>query len=143
MAAALDSEVFKAGNKSKHELFKRFISGEQQNFFAQRKIAQSSLNLQVADTLVLHDLHWSLDFLTQSEGRVKRLDSPYDTVYIIFPIIKNTIEERVMEVLKRKESERESILANSKGIEKHIVGAEINSNSKNEIRQILESEFFK
>lgn len=140
IADSLQNQVFKATNKNKQVLFEQFTSGENNLFLAQRRISQSSLNLQNADTLILHDLHWSLDFLVQSIGRIKRIGQKATKVTVLMPIIKNSIEDKVLSVLQRKENERESIIAGVNSVDMHLKKAKVDTQSNAEIRQILEAE---
>lgn len=102
MGDKLGCGVFKAGNKNKDQLMQDFTSGKSSYLLAQRKIAQSGLNLQNSSCLILHDLHYSLDFIIQSIGRVKRRGQKQDAVDIYIPFCRDTDEHHIWEVLQEK-----------------------------------------
>lgn len=102
MADKIGTEVFKAGNRNKDSLMKDFQQGKKSYLLAQRKIAQSGLNLQNSSCIILHDLHYSLDFLIQSIGRVKRRGQKEDAVDIYIPFCRDTDETHIWDVLQEK-----------------------------------------
>jgi len=64
---------------------------------------EMSLNLQAAGVLIKVDQLWNPKRMEQVEGRVHRIGSKHDKCLMINLLCKNTIEERIMEVLAKKE----------------------------------------
>jgi hypothetical protein len=60
---------------------------------------ERGLNLQTATTLIHYDLAWSPTSIIQRTGRIKRIGSSAKSIQVIFPIMKDTIEERVVAVV--------------------------------------------
>lgn len=61
------------------------------------------LNLQAGSVLINADLPWNAAKLKQRIGRIRRLGSKHDSIRVINLVIRNTIEERVIRILKDKE----------------------------------------
>ncbi len=141
IAENLEMSVYKGETINKDEAIKDFTEGENQYFLAQRKIAQTGLNLQASETLLLHDLHWSLDSFIQSVGRIKRINQKNETLHVHIPVLAGTIEERVLKVILKKMDEHESILGRDSGIKRNLATASHKAMTKMEIKQIIEEEF--
>lgn len=120
MSSNLGVGVYKATNKNKDNLYKDFINGRTNVFLAQRKIAETSLNLQVCDTIIYNDLWYSLASFVQSNGRIKRIGSRFEELYAHIPIIKGTVEEDIFNILTKKYKERNYLLEGLQGFEQRV-----------------------
>lgn len=140
LGEVFDTEVYKATNKNKENIYKDFVEGDSNVFLAQRRISETSLNLQVADTLIYNDLWYSLSSFVQANGRIKRIGSPYEELFVYIPIIKGTVEESVFNILIRKYSEREAVVEGLKGVEQKIYQAEKNQSANREIQRAVEDD---
>ena len=65
----------------------------------------AGLNLQAASTLIMIDRPWSIGELDQIRGRIHRLGSKHTNLLEINLIVKNTIDEYVLESLKKKQKD--------------------------------------
>jgi SNF2 family DNA or RNA helicase len=61
-----------------------------------------SINLQAAKALVFFDTPWSAGDYIQILGRMIRIGSIHDRCYALHLIAKGTVDERVMQVMKKK-----------------------------------------
>jgi len=64
----------------------------------------AAINLQVSGILVLFDSPWTWGDIVQVIGRARRLNSEHANVLVYHMVAKNTIDERVLEVLRGKKS---------------------------------------
>jgi SNF2 family DNA or RNA helicase len=69
-----------------------------------------AINLQTAKALVFYDSPWSAGDYLQIIGRMIRIGSLHDTCYGIHLICRDTIDERVMQVIHKKMSLIEQVL---------------------------------
>jgi len=69
-----------------------------------------AINLQAAKALVFYDTPWSAGDYLQILGRMIRIGSDHDKVYAIHLLCKDTVDERVQEVLKKKMGLVEAVL---------------------------------
>jgi len=69
-----------------------------------------AINLQSAKALVFYDSPWSAGDYLQIVGRMIRIGSEHDTCYAIHLICRDTIDERVMQVVKKKMGLIEQVL---------------------------------
>ena len=61
-----------------------------------------AINLQAAKALIFYDTPWSAGDYLQILGRMIRIGSDHDSVYAIHLVARNTIDERVQGVVKKK-----------------------------------------
>lgn len=134
----LEQEVYKASMKDKFEHVKAFEQGEFNTFLAQRAIGATSLNVQTASKLILADLHYSLDFFIQAIGRVVRRGQK-NKVRILIPLMEDSIELKILNIIQRKHDQYISTLKTKKGVQGQIAFGEINSETSREIRQEVEA----
>jgi SNF2 family DNA or RNA helicase len=69
-----------------------------------------AINLQAAKALVFYDSPWSAGDYLQIVGRMIRIGSTHDTCYAIHLICRDTIDERVMQVVRKKMALIEQVL---------------------------------
>lgn len=69
----------------------------------------AGLNLQKGNTLVLIDRPWSIGELEQIRGRIHRIGSKYKSLLEINIIVKNTIDQYVLESLQLKKENVEKV----------------------------------
>ena len=61
-----------------------------------------AINLQAAKAIIFYDTLWSGGAYIQILGRMIRIGSIHDRVYAVHLVAKGTVDQRVMEVLKKK-----------------------------------------
>lgn len=69
-----------------------------------------AINLQSAKALVFYDSPWSAGDYLQIVGRMIRIGSEHDTCYAIHLVCRDTIDERVMQVVRKKMGLIEQVL---------------------------------
>lgn len=72
--------------------------------------ATEAVNLQSAKAIIFYDTPWSGGDYLQALGRMIRIGTVHDSVYAIHIVSPDSIDERVMEVLKRKMRLIESVI---------------------------------
>jgi SNF2 family DNA or RNA helicase len=94
-----------------------------------------AVNLQAAKAIVFYDSPWSAGDYIQIIGRMIRIGSTHDNVYAIHLVCKGTVDQRVMDVLKKKMKLINAVIG------KRIKGAEdeVIISSENEISDIFSS----
>lgn len=65
-------------------------------------VGSEGLDLQFADTVVNYDLHWNPMKIEQRIGRVDRIGQTKDEVHIFNFVVRGSIDERIVEVIKEK-----------------------------------------
>lgn len=86
--------VLGGGGRARDRAVASFMDGELDVLVA-TKAGERGLNLQVATVLVHYDLPWIPSSVVQRTGRVERRGSTAARVRVVFPIMADTIEERV------------------------------------------------
>jgi SNF2 family DNA or RNA helicase len=69
-----------------------------------------AINLQAAKALIFYDTPWSAGDYLQILGRMIRIGSEHDKVYAIHLVCKDTVDQRVQEVLRKKMQLVEAVL---------------------------------
>lgn len=69
-----------------------------------------AINLQAAKALVFYDTPWSAGDYLQILGRMIRIGSGHDKVYAIHIVARDTVDQRVQEVLRKKMQLVEAVL---------------------------------
>jgi SNF2 family DNA or RNA helicase len=72
--------------------------------------ATEAVNLQAAKALIFYDTPWSGGDYIQAIGRMIRIGSIHDRVYAVHLVCEGTIDDRIMEVKKRKMKLIESVI---------------------------------
>jgi hypothetical protein len=91
-------EILGGGGKQRDRDVEAFQKGEL-DIVVCTSAGERGLNLQTATTLIHYDLAWSPTSIIQRTGRIKRIGSTAASIQVIFPIMKGTIEERVVAVV--------------------------------------------
>eukprot|EP00747_Dinoflagellata_sp_TGD_P165890 gnl/TRDRNA2_/TRDRNA2_187870_c0_seq1.p1 gnl/TRDRNA2_/TRDRNA2_187870_c0~~gnl/TRDRNA2_/TRDRNA2_187870_c0_seq1.p1 ORF type:complete len:691 (+),score=103.93 gnl/TRDRNA2_/TRDRNA2_187870_c0_seq1:153-2225(+) len=68
------------------------------------------INLQAAKAIVFYDIPWSAGDYLQIVGRMIRIGSAHETVYAIHLICRNTIDDHVQQVVRKKMNLIEQVL---------------------------------
>ena len=85
----------------RERLIENFNQSKDKNVFIMTTAGGEGINLQVADYIIFFDLPFNPQVIAQVEDRLHRKGQT-ETVNVIKLIAKNTIEERVLEILKFK-----------------------------------------
>lgn len=72
--------------------------------------ASEAINLQAAKLIIFYDTSWSGGSYLQTLGRMIRIGSIHDRVYAMHLCAKGTIDDKIMQVLKRKMNLIEAVL---------------------------------
>lgn len=72
--------------------------------------AAEGVNLQAAKGFIFYDLPWSAGDLLQLLGRMIRIGSTHDRCYALYLIAKDTIDAKVLQVLRKKMKLIESVM---------------------------------
>lgn len=95
--------------KDRNEYVKRFNEGEREIFLISLKAGGTGLNLVGADTVIHYDPWWNPAVEEQATDRVHRIGQD-KTVHVMKMITKNTIEEKIYKLQKRKKELSDSII---------------------------------
>lgn len=98
--------------------------------------AAEGVNLQAAKGFIFYDLPWSAGDLLQLLGRMIRIGSQHDRCYAVYLVAKNTIDTKVVQVLKKKMKLVESIMGRRIKGEKE--DAEIVVQSENDLSELFD-----
>lgn len=85
------------------ERVRESFMGGQSKLLLMTEVGGYGLNLQCASVLVNLDLNWNPAKIWQRIGRIYRIGSPHDKIRIISLVARDTIEERVLQVLSSKQ----------------------------------------
>jgi SNF2 family DNA or RNA helicase len=97
--------------------------------------ASEAINLQAAKAIVFYDTPWSAGDYLQILGRMIRIGTVHDKVYALHLVCSGSVDERVMQVLRKKMALVESVLG------KRIKGENdnIEVSSENDISDLFDS----
>jgi len=87
-----------------------FNSGKLRGIVGTIDTMSESINLQRARVSIFMELHWSSIMMDQAENRIHRMNSP-DSVEIIRLICPGTVDELILEALRKKWSDRRLVEA--------------------------------
>lgn len=96
-----------------YEEIKKFKNNDDTRVIVTTDAGNEGVNLQEASHLINVDMPWNPKTLIQRNGRMVRIGSPWDDVFISNLVSRNTIEERVMEVLDKKRQLIKSTISNT------------------------------
>jgi len=91
-----DDERTEARNSFRDE------SSDGAKIFIATDAASNSLNLQSARYVINYDLPWNPATVTQRTGRIRRVDSKFDSVFTLNLVTLNTIDESIVDALQSK-----------------------------------------
>ena len=94
------------------ELVNKFKQNEIQ-FLICTDSANAGLNLQTTDTLINYDLNWNPQIVEQRIGRIHRIGQKALKVSIYNLILKDTVDGRIQELMKKKEDTFNSLFETS------------------------------
>lgn len=83
-------------------VIKRMVKEREIKILIGTDAASEGLNLQTLGTLINLDLPWNPTRLEQRKGRIQRIGQVYDTVYVCNLRYKNSVEDRVHELLSER-----------------------------------------
>jgi superfamily II DNA/RNA helicase len=78
---------------------------------------ERGLNLQTADTLIHYDLAWTPKSLLQRTGRVERIGATAEEIEIIYPVMVDTVEERVVGLVVARAGTALQVLDAPRGVD--------------------------
>jgi SNF2 family DNA or RNA helicase len=87
--------------KKREEVIEKFTSGEVNVFLISLKAGGVGLNLTEADTVIHYDPWWNPAVENQATDRAHRIGQT-KAVFVYKLIIENSIEERILELQKKK-----------------------------------------
>ena len=101
-------------------------------------VLSEGLNLQTAKYLINYDLHWNPTRMIQRAGRIDRIGSPYDKIFVYNFFPEDELEEllRLVEILQTKIAD----IDNSIGLDQTVLGEEIHPKVFGIIRRIKEKD---
>lgn len=91
------------------DMCRRFNEGERDIFLISLKAGGTGLNLTGADTVILYDLWWNPAVEEQAIGRAHRMGQKH-VVQVIRLVTEGTIEEKMLELQKRKKDLIEKVI---------------------------------
>jgi superfamily II DNA or RNA helicase len=77
---------------------------------------ERGLNLQQASVVIHYDLPWTPDAVLQRTGRVERIGASADEITVLFPVMSDTIEERVAALVVSRAAAAMRALDGSRGV---------------------------
>jgi len=95
-----------------------------------------AINLQTGKAMVFYDTPWSAGDYLQIIGRIIRIGSVHDRVFAIHLVCKDTIDDRVQEVLRKKMKLVESVLGQRL---KGDTGAELVYDATSETKDLFDA----
>lgn len=98
--------------KQRKELIEQFKDGTIQILLC-TDAANAGLNLQTTNILINYDLNWNPQIVEQRIGRVHRIGQKSAEVDIFNLILKDTVDGRIQELMKKKEETFNNIFATS------------------------------
>jgi len=99
--------------------------------------AAEGVNLQAAKAIVFYDSPWSAGDYLQILGRMIRIGSSHDRCYAIHMVARDTIDSKVLAVLKKKMALIESVMG--KRIKGESDGADTVVSTENDISELFQA----
>lgn len=88
-------------NGTKHE---NIPTGDEWVYLVQYNSGSEAWNCITTDTMVFYSLNYSYSMMHQSSGRIKRLNTPYKTLYYYILHTSSSIDKAIIRALKCKET---------------------------------------
>jgi superfamily II DNA or RNA helicase len=119
--------------KRRSEIVERFMTG-QIDILMSTDVLSEGMNLQKAAYLINYDLHWNPTRMIQRAGRIDRIGSPYEKIFVYNFFPEEELEDllRLVEVLQNKIRN----IDRSIGLDATILGEEVNPKVFGIIRRI-------
>ncbi len=110
-----------------------FMKGEI-NILMSTDVLSEGMNLQKAQYLINYDLHWNPTRMIQRAGRIDRIGSTFDEIYVYNFFPEEELEDllRLMEILQKKIRN----IDNAVGLDQTVLGEEVNPKVFGVIRRI-------
>ncbi len=99
--------------KNREEAIERFTSGKADIFLISLKAGGVGLNLVEADTVIHYDPWWNPAVENQATDRAYRIGQT-KAVFVYKLIVENSIEQKILELQKKKQSLQDGIYDNNK-----------------------------
>lgn len=87
------------------------------------KAGETGLNLQRGKYLFNLELSWNPGVVEQQIGRIRRLKSPHDRIFVIHFVAKDSIEETIVRVVYKKRRMSEMVVENTAEEQEQLVQA--------------------
>lgn len=91
-----------------------FVHDPSVNILICTDAAYAGLNLQVARFMINYDIPYDPGTLEQRWGRIKRIGSEYDTVYVFNFYSKDSLDESTVQILKNRREGIDEVVENKK-----------------------------
>lgn len=128
-----DTIQFNGGFSMSGKEYIKHLFEKERDVMISTKAGSQGLNLQFCNSIINYDLPWNPMKLEQRIGRIHRLGQTRE-VYIYNLVTKNTIEEKILQVLYKKMNLLEEIVG---GMDNVIVGLEEKIALEKEIIEII------
>lgn len=106
------NRLFYQWNGKKHE---PIPDSEEWVYLVQYTAGAEGWNCTVTDTMMFFSLNYSFRVMDQSEGRINRINTPYQNLQYIYLKAPNSIDDAIMRAIKTKGKFNERIWVNSLG----------------------------
>lgn len=123
--------------KKRTEIIDQFMEGEI-DILMSTDVLSEGMNLQRARFLINYDLHWNPTRMIQRAGRIDRIGSLYDEIFIYNFFPEEELEDllRLVEILQNKIKD----IDNSIGLDATVLGEQVNPKVFGVIRRIKEKD---
>jgi len=119
------------------EIVDKFMNGEI-NILMSTDVLSEGMNLQKAKFLINYDLHWNPTRMIQRAGRIDRIGSPFEEIFVYNFFPEEELEDllRLVEVLQNKIRNIDCSI----GLDSTVLGEEVNPKVFGIIRRIKEQD---
>lgn len=126
-----------ASASKRTEIVNDFMNGKV-DILMSTDVLSEGMNLQKARYLINYDLHWNPTRMIQRAGRIDRIGSPFNEIYVYNFFPEEELEDllRLVEVLQNKIRN----IDNSIGLDATVLGEEVNPKVFGIIRRIKEQD---
>ena len=92
-------------------------------YIVQYTAASEGWNCTTTDTILFYSLNYAWWMMEQSEGRIDRLNTPYNDLYYLYFSSESEIDQSVNKAIKQKKAFNESAWTKKKGLDfRHVEG---------------------
>lgn len=135
---AISSSGLTSKNPSQRKIIVNNFTEGKINILLSTDVLSEGQNLQSAKYLINYDLHWNPTRMVQRAGRIDRIGSPYEEIYVYNFFPENELEEllRLINILQRKIKN----INESLGLDGTILGEKINPKVFGIIRAIKDKD---
>lgn len=117
-------------NKTREDYKIKFNTSEDHNIMIINAAAKEGINLQSSGYLIFYDLPFSYGDFLQIIGRIHRIGSKHEKIFLLYLMCKDTVDEKVYDILKNKKDLFDTVLGDS------AVGA-MKENEKNYVNDLF------